>query len=102
MQGLGDLVRDEADVGLFQQALADYREEVALHVREDQVDVAVVVGFYYVFELHEVWVGLQFLEDADLAVGALCVFYVTESIEYFFQGEDLLGFFANHLPDVSV
>lgn len=41
-------------------------------------------------------------EDFYLAVGALCVGRVLESIEYFLEGENLLGVSVFNLPNMAI
>jgi hypothetical protein len=86
-EGDEDLVNDVTFMDLLEQALADHVVHVSLHVLEQEVDVAVVLGFVDFVEGDDVRM-LQLFQDADLAVGSLGVGRVLECVEDFFQGED--------------
>lgn len=45
---------------------------------------------------------VEFVEVADLAVGALCVYGVLEGVENFLEGEGGVGLAIGHFPDVAV
>jgi hypothetical protein len=100
-QGFGDLVHDVFVMHLFQDALRNYVVQVGLHVLEHQVDILPVLGLYALLELYDV-VVVQLPQDADLAVGALGVCGMLESVEDLFEGVDALVGLLLDFPDVPV
>lgn len=45
---------------------------------------------------------VEFVEVADLAVGALCVYGMLEGVEDFLEGEGGVALAVGHFPDVAV
>ena len=82
LECLGELVDDEPDVYVFEDALRDDVVQVCLHELEQQVHVLVVVRADGVHQLYDIGV-VQLLQDFDLAVGALRVGGVLECVEDF-------------------
>lgn len=101
VQCLGHLIEDELAVSFRQDVLANEREEVDVHVLEDQVDIAIILGADDFFQLDDVGVG-QLHQEHDFAVGALRVGGVIEGIEIFLEGFDPTRFLVGDLPDVPV
>ena len=81
--------------------LPDSVVKVSFHVFEHQVQILIVFGPHHLLEPDDGAV-LQFVEEGNLAEGALGVGGVLECIEYFLEGEGLSGLAVGDLPDVSV
>ena len=97
VEGLGDLVGDEAAVLLLEEVLADERVEVDVHEFEEDVDVLVAGRANDLPQLHDVGVA-EALQEHDLAVGALGVRGVLEGVEVLLQREALPRLPLHHLP----
>lgn len=100
-EGFGQLVDDEADMDILENALGNDVVEVGFHILEQQVDILVIIGPHRLVQLDDVRV-LQLLQDLDLAVGPLRVGGVLEGIEYLLEGVDPLDGFLLYFPDVAV
>ena len=60
---------------VFEDCLSfDYVVQVGLHVLEDQVNVTVVVCFYYIVQFDYVRMLAEFLEKYDFTIGTLFFF----------------------------
>ena len=85
----GELVDDEADVYIFEDAFGDDVMEVCFHELKQQVDVFVVVCANSVHQLYDTRV-VELFKDLNLSVGALCVCCMLECIENFLKGKHAL------------
>ena len=97
VNGLGDLINNEALVFFFQNILSYQRIEVDVHKLKDEVDVAFVLGFDYFLQGDDVRV-LDLIEEHDFAVRALGVSRVLERVEVLFQCVNCLVLFVDHFP----
>ena len=75
--------------------------EVGLHELEDEVEVLVVFCADDLVQLDDVGV-VEFLQQDDLAEGALRVGGMLEGIEDLLEGQRVSGLFISHFPDVAV
>jgi len=82
LERFGELVHDEPDVYVLEDALRDDVVQVCLHELEQQVYVLVVVRADGVHQLYDIGV-VQLLQDLDLPVRALRVGRVLECVENF-------------------
>ena len=96
------LVHDVLLVDLLQDVGADDRVQVRLHVLEDQVDVAVIVRFEHVLELHDVLVVAHLLQEDDLAEGALGVRRVLKRVKDLLQRHHILRLLIVRLPHDAI
>lgn len=101
LECLGELVDDETDMDVLEDALGNDVMQVCLHELKQQINVLVIVSADGVYQFDDVGV-VQLLEDLDFAVGALSVGGVLEGIEDLLQGEHALGGLLLDLPHVAV
>lgn len=98
---LSNLVDDVSLVLLPKDVLAYQGVQVDVHVLENQVNVLVVVGFYYLLHHDDVGVA-ELLQEHDLPVRSLGVSGVLKGIEIFLQGVHCLLLSIHHLPHVTI
>jgi hypothetical protein len=97
VNGLSDLINNEAFVFFFQNIFSYQGIEVDVHKLEDEVDVALVLSFDYFLKGDDVRM-LDLIEEHDFAVRALGVSGVLERVEVLFQCVNCLVFFVDHFP----
>lgn len=101
VNGLGDLINNEAFMFFLQNIFSYERIEVDVHKLKDEVDVAFVLCFDYFLQGDDVRM-LDLIEEHDFAVRALGVSGVLERVEVLFQCVNCLVFFVDHFPYHSV
>jgi len=89
-------------VDILQDIGADGGVQVGLHVLEDQVEVAVVVGLEDICERDDVLMPLHLLQEHDLTKGALGVGGVLEGVEDLLQRAAVLCPLVHGLPHDTV
>lgn len=82
-------------------AVPYYKVQIGLHELEHEVDVLVIFCAEDLVELDHILV-VELLEKHYLAVGALRIGRVLESIEDLLEGQHFLGFLVFDLPDLTV
>lgn len=87
---------------VLQNVCPDHCVQVCVHEVEHKVDVAVVLGADHVLQSNDVFVASQFLQEDNLAEGALCVRGVLEGVEVLLESDDFLCAFVDRLPDNAV
>lgn len=101
LERFGELVEYEPHVHVLEDPLRDDVVQVCLHVLKKQINVLVVLRANGIVELDDIGV-VQLAQDLYLAVGALRVGGVLESIEYLLQRQHATRPLLFHLPDVAV
>ena len=101
LHALENLVHNVAVMQIFEDLLSDSVVEISLHEFEYQIEIFVILGPNDIVHFDDVGVG-QFMQIYDLAIGSLGVDRVLKGIEYFFQGQGLVCFAVDDLPNVSV
>lgn len=84
VDGFADLVDDILLVPVLENVAADEGMQVDVHVLKDQVDINVVTGAEDLLQPNNIRV-FELLQKHDLAVDALSISRVGESIEIFLQ-----------------
>ena len=78
------LVNYKLLVHLLEDSRPDDRVQVRLHVLEDQVQILLVLRFYYVQQLYDVLVLVQLLQKHHFPEGSLSIGCIVECVEHLF------------------
>ena len=101
LESLGELIDDEPDVDLLEDAFGDDIMKICLHELKDQIHIFIIVCLDGFVELDNVGVvGLP--QNLDFPISPLGVSGVLKGVEYFFEGIDLFGGTIFDFPDVTV
>lgn len=96
------LEHDVTAVDIFEDVAPDDCMQVGLHEVEYQIDILMIARPDNAVQIDDVGMAPEFAEEHDFAVGALGIGSVLEGIEDFLEGDCLLGFLVDGLPDHSV
>lgn len=86
---------------VLEDALCYHIMKVGFHELEYKVDIFVILGFYCLVQLYDVYV-IGLLQDFDFSVGPLSISGVLKGIEYFLQCVYLLCDSVLNFPYVPV
>jgi len=68
---------------VFQNVGSDHRVQISVHEIKHQVDITVVFGADHILQANDIFVARQFLQEDDLAEGALRVSRILKCVEVF-------------------
>jgi len=102
LEALEILIDDVLLVYVFQNVGSDNCVQVSVHEIENQVDVTIVLSSNHVLQSNYILVARQLLQKYDLTEGPLGISGILESVEVFFQGDNLLRPLIYRLPDNTI
>lgn len=75
--------------------------QVCFHILENQIQILIILGSDDIVQFDNVGM-IEFMQKYDLSIGPLGVCGMLESIKYFFESEDISGFFVVDFPDMPI
>ena len=88
-------------MNILQYFLAYGIMQICFHKLEYQIQILIVLCFYYVMQFDDIIV-IELVQKHDFTIGSLSISRVLKSIEYFFKCQSLTVLFVCDFPDMSI
>lgn len=91
-------------MNLFENIRLDDGMKVDLHIFENEIDITIIVGLQDIQQANDILMvmGIELLQEHDLAKGALCVGRILKGIEDLLQGDRTTSGTIDGLPNDTV